>query len=171
MSPVIAFDIAVVAQKVKVLCCYRGPVWSEKVGCWWRWWVSGRSGWLLELLTELINQPQKARLIDMFLEEGRIWENVIIVAKQVDLITIADFDGDRCDKSWFRQFFALGCCFIHVLEQNCLTLSAASIFLSLLLRTFLNFKEGFYINHIYKLASRQTPHWALKFPEVELSRR
>ena len=32
MSPVIAFDIAVVAQKVKVQCCYRGPVWSEKVG-------------------------------------------------------------------------------------------------------------------------------------------
>ena len=32
MSPVIAFDIALVAQKVKVKCCYRGPVWSEKVG-------------------------------------------------------------------------------------------------------------------------------------------
>ena len=47
----------------------------------------------------VINQPHKARLIDMFLEEGRIWENVIIVAKQVDLITIADFDGDHCDKS------------------------------------------------------------------------
>ena len=30
MSPVIAFDIAVVAQKVKVQCW--GPVWSEKVG-------------------------------------------------------------------------------------------------------------------------------------------
>ena len=25
-------------------------MWSEKVGCWW---VSNRSGWLLELLTEL----------------------------------------------------------------------------------------------------------------------
>ena len=30
MSTVIAFDIAVVAQKVKVQCW--GPVWSEKVG-------------------------------------------------------------------------------------------------------------------------------------------
>ena len=30
MSPVIAFDIAVVAQKVKVQCL--GPVWYEKVG-------------------------------------------------------------------------------------------------------------------------------------------
>ena len=37
------------AQKVKVQCCYWGPVWSEKVG----WWISNRSGWLLELLTEL----------------------------------------------------------------------------------------------------------------------
>ena len=26
MSPVIVFDKAVVAQKVKVLCCYQGPV-------------------------------------------------------------------------------------------------------------------------------------------------
>ena len=32
MSPVITFDIAVVVQKVKVLCCSRGPVCSEKVG-------------------------------------------------------------------------------------------------------------------------------------------
>ena len=47
----------------------------------------------------VMNQPHKARLIDMFLEEGRIWENVIIVAKQVDLITITDFDGDHCDRS------------------------------------------------------------------------
>ena len=47
----------------------------------------------------LINQPHKARLIDMFLEEGRIWENVIIVAKQVDPIMIADFDGGNCEKS------------------------------------------------------------------------
>ena len=38
------------AQKVKVQCCYWGPVWSEKVG----WWISNRLGWLLELLTELI---------------------------------------------------------------------------------------------------------------------
>ena len=35
------------AQKVKVQCW--GLVWSEKVGCW----ISSRSGWLLELLTEL----------------------------------------------------------------------------------------------------------------------
>ena len=53
MSPVIALDIAVVAQKVKVYCW--GPVWSEKVG--WCWcWVTNRSGWLSELLTELTNQ-------------------------------------------------------------------------------------------------------------------
>ena len=32
MSPVIDFDIAVVAQKVKVQCCYREPVLSEKLG-------------------------------------------------------------------------------------------------------------------------------------------
>ena len=32
MSPVFAFDKAAVAQKVNVQCCYRGPVWSEKVG-------------------------------------------------------------------------------------------------------------------------------------------
>ena len=37
------------AQKVKVQCW--GPVWSEKVGCCC--WISSRSGWLLELLTEL----------------------------------------------------------------------------------------------------------------------
>ena len=52
MSPVIAFDIAVVAQKVKVHCCYRGPVWSKKVG-WWCCCITNRSGWPLELLTEL----------------------------------------------------------------------------------------------------------------------
>ena len=44
--------IAVVAQKVKVQCW--GPVWSEKVGMGW-WWISNRSGWLLELLTKLSN--------------------------------------------------------------------------------------------------------------------
>ena len=49
MSRVIALDIAVVAQKVKVQ--YRGPKWSEKV-C--GGWISSRSGWQLELLTELI---------------------------------------------------------------------------------------------------------------------
>ena len=48
----IAFDIATVAQKVKVQCFYRGPVCSEKVG-WVGWCVSSRSGWLFELLTEL----------------------------------------------------------------------------------------------------------------------
>ena len=48
MSPVIAFDIAVVAQKVKVQ--YWGPVWSEKVdGCY----IRSRSGWLWGLLSEL----------------------------------------------------------------------------------------------------------------------
>ena len=47
----IAFDIAVVAQKVKVQLLYNGRyAKSEKVGCCW---VSSRSGWLLELLTEL----------------------------------------------------------------------------------------------------------------------
>ena len=51
MSPVIAFDIAVVAQKVKVQFLYNGRyAKSEKVGCWW---VSSRPGWLLELLMEL----------------------------------------------------------------------------------------------------------------------
>ena len=44
----IAFDIAILAQIVKVQCFYRGPVWSEKVGCW----TSSMSGWLLDLLTE-----------------------------------------------------------------------------------------------------------------------
>ena len=49
----IAFDIAVVAQKVKVQCCYimADMLNLKKVG-WWCW-VSSRSGWLLELLTEL----------------------------------------------------------------------------------------------------------------------
>ena len=56
ISQVIALDIAVrvVAQKVKVQ--YWGPVWSEKVG-WWGGWTSSRSGWLLELLTELKSHP------------------------------------------------------------------------------------------------------------------
>ena len=39
---------------MKVQCW--GPVWSEKVGGGW-WWISNRSGWLLELLTELTNIP------------------------------------------------------------------------------------------------------------------
>ena len=55
MSPVIAFDIAVVAQKVKVQCCYKMAEMlnlKKWVGWWW-WWISRRSGWLLELLTEL----------------------------------------------------------------------------------------------------------------------
>ena len=52
MSPVIAFDIAVVAQKVKVQCCY---IMAEMLNLkkWGGCWVSNRSGWLLELLTEL----------------------------------------------------------------------------------------------------------------------
>ena len=51
MSPVIRFDIAVVAQKVKVQCCdiMADMLNLKKLGCW----VSSRSGWLLELLTEL----------------------------------------------------------------------------------------------------------------------
>ena len=43
MSPVIASDIAVVVQKV-----LRTGVLLKKWGCCW-WWVSNRSGWLLEL--------------------------------------------------------------------------------------------------------------------------
>ena len=44
------------AEKVKVQCW--GPVWSEKVGVGW-WWISNRSGWLLELLTELTKDDQE----------------------------------------------------------------------------------------------------------------
>ena len=44
MSPVIAFDIAIVAQKVKVLRCYREPVWSEKSGMV-GWISSGQDGY------------------------------------------------------------------------------------------------------------------------------
>ena len=53
----IAFDIAVVAQKVEVQLYNGRHAKSEKVGGvgWWWWWISSRSGWLLELLTELIN--------------------------------------------------------------------------------------------------------------------
>ena len=49
----IAFDIAVLAQKVKVQCCY---IMAEMLNLkkWGGCWVSNRSGWLLELLTELI---------------------------------------------------------------------------------------------------------------------
>ena len=54
----IAFDIAIVAQKVKVQCCY---VMADMLNLkkWVGWggvvvWISSRSGWLLELLTELI---------------------------------------------------------------------------------------------------------------------
>ena len=46
MSPVIAFDIAVVAQKL--MSSIEDRCVTEKVG-----WTSSRSGWLLELLTEL----------------------------------------------------------------------------------------------------------------------
>ena len=54
---VIAFDIAVVAQKVKVQCCYimAGMLNLNKR------WVTNRSGWLLELLTELTNTNTKAK--------------------------------------------------------------------------------------------------------------
>ena len=56
MSPVIAFDIAVVAQKVKVQLLYNGRhAKSEKVGGW----VSSRSRWLLELLMMTIAIAKK----------------------------------------------------------------------------------------------------------------
>ena len=53
MSPVIAFDIAVGAQKVKVQCCC---IMADMLNLkkWGR--VSSRSGWLLELLTEPNNE-------------------------------------------------------------------------------------------------------------------
>ena len=51
MSPVIAFDIAVVLRKWKSELYNGRHAKSEKVG--WCWcWVTYRSGWLLELLTE-----------------------------------------------------------------------------------------------------------------------
>ena len=46
------------AQKVKVQCW--GPVWSEKVGGVVGGWISSRSGWLLELLTELTKKSSTA---------------------------------------------------------------------------------------------------------------
>ena len=46
----IAFDIAVVVQKVKVIVF----VIEDRCDLKERW-ISSRSGWLLELLTELIN--------------------------------------------------------------------------------------------------------------------
>ena len=52
MGPVIVFDIAVVAQKSSIEDWCDLKKWV--VGGWW--WISSRSGWLLELLTELINQ-------------------------------------------------------------------------------------------------------------------
>ena len=53
MSPVIAFDIAVVAQNVRVRCRYimADMLNLKKWGCCC--WVSSRSGWLSELVTEL----------------------------------------------------------------------------------------------------------------------
>ena len=56
MRPVIAFDIAVVAQKVKVQCCY---IMAEMLNLkkWRGCWVSNRSGWQLELLTEPSDTP------------------------------------------------------------------------------------------------------------------
>ena len=56
MSPVIAFDIAIVAQKVKVQLLYNGRhAKSEKKWVGGVGWFSSRSGWLLELLKELIS--------------------------------------------------------------------------------------------------------------------
>ena len=58
MSPVIAFYIAVVAQKVKVQCCF---IMADMLNLE-KWVVlvviTNRSGWLLELLTELIRQKK-----------------------------------------------------------------------------------------------------------------
>ena len=51
ISPAIAFDIAVVAQKVKSSiedqCDFKSG--------WWWWWVTNWSEWLLEVLPELIS--------------------------------------------------------------------------------------------------------------------
>ena len=55
MSPVIAFDIAVVAQKVLVQ--YWGPVWSEKSGAGGS--VIGRDGYNEELLAEVTKMIQR----------------------------------------------------------------------------------------------------------------
>ena len=66
MSPVIAFDIAVVAQKVKVQCYIMADMLNLKkwvVGGWC--WISSRSGWLIELLTELIKREYKVQNIDL----------------------------------------------------------------------------------------------------------
>ena len=55
--------MAVVAQKVKVQCCYiiADMLNLKKVG----WWVSNRMliGWLLELLTELIKDGLTAEIM------------------------------------------------------------------------------------------------------------
>ena len=59
----IAFDIAIVAQKVKVQCCYiMADMLNLKkwVGCWW---IISRWGWLLELLTELISDILTSSLL------------------------------------------------------------------------------------------------------------
>ena len=73
MSPVIAFDIAVVAQKVKVQLLYNGRhAKSEKVGGGVGWWISSRPGWLLELLTELTNQETNFQCNGILLTLNRI---------------------------------------------------------------------------------------------------
>ena len=54
----IAFDIAVVAQKVKVQCCY---IMADMLNLKKWGWVTNRSGWLLELMTELKSQFNKVR--------------------------------------------------------------------------------------------------------------
>ena len=63
MSPVIAFDIAVVAQKVKVQCCH---IMADMLNL--KKWVvlvviTNRSGWLLELLTELTKHAKMPGII------------------------------------------------------------------------------------------------------------
>ena len=58
MSPVIALDIAVVAQKVKVQCYY---IMADMLNLkkWGGGCITNRSVWLLELVTELTSVKNK----------------------------------------------------------------------------------------------------------------
>ena len=67
MSPVIAFDIAIVAKKVKVQCYIMADMLNLKK---WVLVITNRSGWLLELLTELTKMNKdKDRKIERRKEE------------------------------------------------------------------------------------------------------
>ena len=72
MSPVIAFDIAIVAQKSPVL---RTGVLLKKWGCCW-WWVNSRSGWLLELLTELKREKIHTHFFGTLIPQS-IWKEKV----------------------------------------------------------------------------------------------